>query len=267
MAGKELYMRTDGEKDLYIKTGLDPWDTCMGGLKKGSLFLLGSRPSHGKTIFSLNIACQSTLNGPYNTLFFSLEMDKGRIYQRLYAIANNTPYKQCPTDKNLLERDFKPKAALVIDDKPMPNVEEICTRADQMAEELKTQGKQLDLMIVDYLELMRPSDPTLSLGDSFKQKLQRLKVLAQKLNIAILVLSQVSRSTTPYGIQEDLPDLSGFRNMDDETFELVDGLGMLYRPLQTTEALLIVKKSPSGFKDKIPLSFDKDTFIFSAEGI
>lgn len=263
MLYKELYMHKNGN-DFYVATGLETFDKKVGGLKKGSLSLLGSRPSIGKTAFAVNIIGKSCLNEKFHILFISLEMSKERIYQRLYAVQNNVPYTHCVGKKPVEENN----AFLVIHDEPHQSVKEIRMNTIQFLEELRSKNMQLDLLIVDYLQLIQPHDITVNRTAIFKQILLGLKELAEEFNIAVLVLSQISRSRVYQEDIEGTPCVSDFKDIDKEIFESVDFVGILHRSNPDNENMeLIIKKSPAGFVGNTPLLFNNSTLIFSAKSM
>ena len=191
-----------------IATGLGHLDGILGGLQAGQSIVFAGRPGMGKTTLATNIALNvAEPNGPIDPEtgeqqqgkavgFFSLEMEGEQIAQIL--LARRT---RIPTDRqragDLNENDWRrllaakaqiAKLPFHIDCTPKMTVEQIRIRAKR----LKKAGK-LDLLIIDYLQLIRPINPKSNRVEQVTQITQDLKALARELKTPTIALSQLSR--------------------------------------------------------------------------
>jgi replicative DNA helicase len=211
-----------------ISTGLSALDDLLGGLHPSDLLILAGRPSMGKTALATNIAFQAALNyriepdenGEDQRVagavvgFFSLEMSAEQLASRLLSeetgisshklrrgdISKDDFHKVVEASRRLARAPF------FIDDTPALSVAALRTRARRL---LRTQ--KLSLIVVDYLQLVRPSGTTKN--DNRVQEIgeitQGLKALAKDLNLPVLALSQLSRAVEQR--EDKRPQLSDLR--------------------------------------------------------
>lgn len=195
-----------------ITTGFLDLDAKTSGLQKSDLIMLAARPSMGKTAFALNIAQQAALRGKARVIIFSLEMSKEQLGQRLLSMEAKVDMQKLKTGK--LDRtdwdelsgaiDRLSKADIFIDDTPGINVLEIKNKCRRLKAE-----KGLDLIIVDYLQLMSYEGRAESRQQEITAISRFLKQLARELNCPVLVLSQLSRA--PEQRTDHRPILSDLR--------------------------------------------------------
>ncbi len=201
-----------------IRTKLLDLDELMGGLRKSDLILVGARPGEGKTSLALNIALSAAEDG-YSVLFFSLEMPLRQIVTRLlFSRARvdprplNRPGRMSERDIESLRRtvrDFD-RMKIHVDDSDVSPVD-LRSRARQ----LKREEHGLDLVIVDYIQLMRATEKgerrrdnrNLEIGDISRA----LKLLAKELDVPVLALSQLSRAPETREAAFAKPQLSDLR--------------------------------------------------------
>lgn len=177
-----------------ISYGLGCLDKVTDGLHRGDLIIIAGRPSMGKTTFALNIlesVCASGLSG----LLFSLEMSRQNNIDKMISSQGKVKYHHIrggQFDGGDWQRIIKASSRihdwrLFIDDTPAISLYELRSKARRLKK------KQLDVIVVDYLQLM-----TLPSKDSRVQGLgevsRGLKQLARELDVAIIALSQLSRS-------------------------------------------------------------------------
>ena len=200
-----------------IRTGLQDLDELMGGLRKSDLVLVGARPGEGKTSLALNIALAAG-HARKSVLIFSLEMPLRQIAIRLLfsqamvdARQLSRPGMLSEKDRNLVRNTLPVLARmpLHVDDSDVTPVE-LRTKARQLHRE---QG--LDLIVVDYLQLMRGGEPG---GRRFENRnleiaeiSRSLKLLAKELDVPVLALSQLSRAPEQRSGDFTAPRLSDLR--------------------------------------------------------
>ena len=182
-----------------VPTGFASLDAKLAGLQPSDLIVLAARPSMGKTALALNIARNAAVKSRVSVGMFSLEMSKEQLVDRLLVLEAGVDAWKLRTG-HLAERDF-PKLAtamdslasakLYVDDNAQLSIMEMRARARRLQAE---QG--LDLLIVDYLQLMEGSAKNRG-ADNRVQEISEisrsLKGLARELKIPVVALSQLSR--------------------------------------------------------------------------
>jgi len=200
----EDYMKLAQDPDSLTKgkvnTGFKTVDDFLGGFKPWELIVLAARPSMGKTSFALNVAANAATKFGKSVAIFSLEMGSEQIVDRLLSLEAEVPlvkFTKWELDDNDFEKigDAMAKlgvADIHIDDRGGSTVAEIRSKLRR----LKIEKGKLDLVIVDYLQLMH--SPTWRFAGNRVQEIgeisRGLKELARELNVPILALSQLSRA-------------------------------------------------------------------------
>ncbi|MGE0174032.1 MAG: replicative DNA helicase [Oligoflexales bacterium] len=202
-----------------VPTGLIKLDHITNGLQNGDLIVLAGRPGMGKTALALNVATCAALSGR-SVVLFSLETTKEQLMSRvLSSVAQVDLDKLRKGDLNEKEQDRLMEAArkvydsqefLAIDETPRISVNEIISRCRRYQKE-----GALDLVIIDYLELVRGSRISTT---SYEKKREiteinmSLKSLAKELGIPIMVLVQLNRG--PDARTDKRPKLSDLRECE-----------------------------------------------------
>jgi replicative DNA helicase len=197
-----------------IPTGFLRFDEMTAGLQPGELIILAARPSMGKTTLALNIAEAAALRHAKTVGVFSLEMSHQQLFFRLLCSEARVDAHRLRTgriDKDDWQRIIKAygtlsDAPIYIDDTPGIGIMEMRAKTRRLALE-----KGLDLLVVDYLQLMRGRGGRY---DSRQQEIsdisRSLKELAKELNVPVLALSQLSRAPEQRG-GDRRPQLSDLR--------------------------------------------------------
>lgn len=180
-----------------IMTGFKELDDMTTGMGRGDLVIVAGRPSMGKTAFCLSLAQNTSVKLKNATAIFSLEMSKAQLVQRMLCSEARVNMHQLRSG-TLPKRDL-PKlsfaagplseAPIFIDDTPAISVLELRAKARR----LKAQ-QGLDLIIIDYLQLMGSSGHVESRQQEISQISRSLKGVAKELDIPIIALSQLSRA-------------------------------------------------------------------------
>lgn len=254
-----------------IRTGYRDLDNMTAGFQRSDLIILAARPSMGKTTLVTNIAYNVATIEKKPVLFFSLEMSKEQLVDRMLADAANVDSWSIRTGK-LTDEDFMKlseasgelaEASIFIDDTPSLSVLEMRTKARR-----KHHEEPLGLIIVDYLQLMQTAT---NHGGNRVQEVSEisrgLKLIARELNVPLIALSQLSRSVesrTP-----PIPQLSDLRESGSIEQD-ADLVAFIYRPgyyepdnpevKNITE--LIVSKHRNGPTGKIQLYFHPERLRF-----
>ena len=264
-----------------VPTGFRKFDLATGGLRKSDLIILGARPSQGKTALALNIAHHASVNCGFPTAIFSLEMDRRSIYERMLcaaAMANvqqvRNGYFQYNRWPDLLrELGRLSEAPLYIDDTPGITITEIRMRSRRLANELAKQGKELGMIVIDYLQLIRTSGRTESRQQEVSEISRMLKELARNLQVPVLALSQLSRKNEDKSRQNNKPQLSDLRESGSIEQD-ADVVALIHRPSyykskdelppeEQRKALLIIAKQRNGPVGDVHLNFLGEYTLFT----
>ena len=183
-----------------FRTGYRDLDNKTAGLQRSDLIILSARPAMGKTTFVTNLAYNIATIEKKSVLFFSLEMSKEQLVDRMLADAAGVDSWNIRTG-NLSDEDFAKladamgemaEAPIFIDDTPGVSVLEMRTKARRAAHD-----GELGLIVIDYLQLMQGSGSAKSSENRVQEvsEISRgLKLLARELNVPVIALSQLSRS-------------------------------------------------------------------------
>lgn len=205
----ELHKRAEGLRG--IPTGYSDLDDTLAGLQKSNLIILAARPGVGKTSFALNIAQNVAVKYKLPVGFFSLEMSKEELVDRLLVAQADIDAWRLKTGK-LSEEDFTKlsnamgelaEAPIYIDDTPALSILEMRTKARRLQVEAG-----VELLIVDYLQLAR-SRQLENRVQEVSEISQGLKNLARELKVPILAISQLSRAVEQRGQKK--PQLADLR--------------------------------------------------------
>ena len=254
-----------------IRTGYRDLDTMTAGLQRSDLIILAARPAMGKTTLVTNLAYNVATIAKQPVLFFSLEMSKEQLVDRMLADASGVDAWNIRTG-NLSDDDFSKlseamgemaEAPIFIDDTPGLTVLEMRTKARRVAHEAP-----LGLIIVDYLQLMQSS------GRSDGNRVQEvseisrgLKLIARELNVPLIALSQLSRTVETRSPQ--IPQLSDLResgsieqDADIVTFIYRPGYYEPDNPEFENITDLIIAKHRNGPTGKVQLFFHPERLRF-----
>lgn len=209
-----------------ISTGLIDMDKKLGGLHKSDLLILAGRPSMGKTSLATNIAFNVAKaykrgmmpDGNEGTVeggvvgFYSLEMSAEQLAARILSEAAEVPSEQIRRG-DMTEGEFRrfveaakslEACPLFIDDTPALPISQLAARARRLK---RTHG--LDLLIVDYLQLVRGAGKSENRVNEISEITMGLKAIAKELNIPVIALSQLSRQVESR--EDKRPQLSDLR--------------------------------------------------------
>lgn len=227
----QLQDALDGKRQVGLSTGYGKLDELITGLKPGEMFVLAARPSIGKTSFALNVVRNVAMHKIKNeneperkasALFFSLEMTHKQLARRLICMEaqmseqdfySKNPEVQASVRKKTSQLtsavEALKDAEIFIDDSPILTITDMTAKARLKNAELKNKKHKLDVIIIDYLQLMKAD------GESRQQEVANIssgiKALAKSLNIPILVLAQLNREVEKAGSSKARPKLSHLR--------------------------------------------------------
>ncbi|MEO0073854.1 MAG: replicative DNA helicase, partial [candidate division WOR-3 bacterium] len=262
--------RALGEKRQVtgIETGFRELDLKTSGLQDGELIVVAGRPSMGKTAFALNIAVHASLRHKLPVAVFSLEMSSESLIQRLLcaeariSLQNLRRGALTPQERTRLTTALGPlgEAPIYIDDSPALTALDIRARARR----LRSEHRDLGLIIVDYLQLMEvPSDRRRERNrqQEVADISRSLKAMAKELDVPVIAVSQLSRE--PEKRSDHRPQLSDLRESgaieQDADLVLLLYRGEQYFPEEESlrgRAEVIIAKQRNGPLGTVQLVFE-----------
>ncbi len=266
----KLYER--GRRITGLETHYTDLDELTSGLQRKELIIVAARPSMGKTAFALNIAENCAVRDNKAVAIFSLEMGREALLHRMLC-------SQSRVDSHKLRTGFLGKedmtklrdglealmpAAIYIDDTPGVSITEVRAKSRR----LKQREGRLDLIVVDYLQLMSGTAPGARRYENRTQEVSAisrgLKAIAKELDVPMLAVSQLSRAPETRGSKDNEPKLSDLRESG-AIEQDADVVMFLYRPDYydrndpdiENKAKLIIAKQRNGPTDTVQLAFLK----------
>ena len=252
-----------------LATGFKDLDTMLSGLQKSDLVILAARPSMGKTTLALDIARKSSVIHEKSVLIFSLEMSSQQLVDRMLSAESRVNAWNLRTGRLSSDREFSQlrdsldklaKAKIYIDDQPGNSI----VRMKALSRRLKME-KGLDLIIVDYLQLMTTSRNHDSMVNQVTEISRSLKGLAKELDVPVLALSQLSRAIESRGGKPRLSDLrdSGSIEQDADVVMFIHSEDKGKDQMEKTNiAEILIEKHRNGPTGKVELYFDEKTTTF-----
>ncbi len=192
-------------------TGISDLDRMITGLNKSDLIILGARPGMGKTSFALNLARNVAVNAGKTVCFFSLEMTRDQLAQRMLSSEAGIKSEKFRTGE--IEPDewttiakaseHLSKANIYFDESSNITVPEMKAKLRRM--------KDVGLVVIDYLGLMHTPRPNDNRVQEISEITRSLKIMAKELNIPIIACAQLSRGTEQKG-KSHKPALADLRD-------------------------------------------------------
>jgi replicative DNA helicase len=245
------------KKKGSLMTGFGTIDSILGGIRKSTVFIVGARPSTGKTTFALNIAANQLKDANKKVMFFSLEMSSEMIYERVISAKHLISYESF--SRNTLtdeETEIVKKEALelkkdgrflVVDD--VYNVEHICNLINE---------NKPSLAVVDFMQIISATGRFENVRSKIDYISNLFKRTAKSTGCVILVLSQLSRGGKDAPSMSDLKESGGLEQDGDVIF-------LMHRPyvlnkgdrsIKPEQTELLIDKNKFGRTGKIDLHFD-----------
>ncbi len=265
----EYLTRHRGEM-IGIPTGFANIDALLTGLQRSDLVILAARPSVGKTALALSIAHHAARRWKQRVAFFSLEMSSEQVVQRLLASEtgiNSQRLRKGEIADDEWSRFMKVSSDLAetlffVDDTPSISALELRTKARRLHAEFG-----VDLIVVDYLQLMRGDFRSENRVQEIASISRALKALARELNVPVLALSQLSRGVESR--TDKIPRLSDLRESG-ALEQDADVVMFIYRkdmhgitaPEQANLAQIIIAKHRNGPVGTVELFFQKELAKF-----
>ncbi|HEY5095256.1 MAG TPA: replicative DNA helicase [Candidatus Eremiobacteraceae bacterium] len=255
-----------------VPSGFKRLDQFTAGFQAGELIIVAARPSMGKTSLALNITMYAARDAGKAAALFSLEMSNEQLVQRLLSGEAKLDAQRLRTG-NIKDEEWSDITAamgvlaevpIYIDDSAALTVSEVRSRCRRLKA-----NTGLDLIVVDYLQLLRPSNPRVTSRVEIIDEICRgLKALAKELKVPVIALAQLNRS--PEMRNDKRPMLSDLRESGGIEQE-ADVVAFIYRdeyynaPTPENEHLaeIIIAKQRNGPTGTVMLRFDKKFTTFS----
>ena len=263
-----------------LETGFTQLDRITNGLQKSNLIVIAARPGVGKTSLAMNIVEHACLVNGKVAAVFSLEMPREEIVQRLICAYAKVSMEKALSGKlgqsewrNLVRASDKlKKSKIYIDPSSRVTPAEILSKCRRLA----AREGRLDLVMIDYIQLMGGDNASLKGGNTFENRQQEvsqitrsLKIMAKELNVPVIALSQLRRIQTQEPQLSDLresgaieqdADIVMFISRPDVTASAED---MLKKNIVKGAADLIIAKHRNGSLGRVALRFigERTSFI------
>ncbi len=261
---------------IGIPSGFSGLDKITTGLNKSDLIIIGARPGMGKTAFALNLARNVAVNENKVVAFFSLEMSRDQLVQRVLsseALIESSKMRTGQLSQDEWERladagQRLGKAPLYFDESAGITVPEIKAK-------LRRMNPKPDIAFIDYLGLMQSATKKENRVQEISDITRNLKILAKELKIPVVVCAQLNRETESKGKKSHKPQLSDLRESGSIEQD-ADIVLFMYRELyygtpgeeeqnqyDEHKAECIVSKNRHGGVDSVPLHWDGQYTRFS----
>lgn len=269
----KLTLITGEDKEKYkgIPSGFGMLDKYINGLNKANLILIGARPAMGKTSFALNLAQNITMLSRKKCVFFSLEMKREELAERLLSAQSGVESQKLKTGELTNDEWVRLGNAagqfndveLYLDDTSSITVPEIKSRIMRM--------RDVDCIIIDYLGLIASATKKENRVQEVSEITRNLKMMAKDLDIPVICCAQLSRGTEGHGNKSHRPQLADLRESGSIEQD-ADIVLFLYRPGYYDEARddddaedvdankteLIVAKNRHGATGTVEMTFDRE---------
>ncbi len=254
-----------------VPSGIRELDVLLGNFQKGDVYILAARPGQGKTSLELSILLNAARLGK-RCAFFSLEMSRNKVASRLIAQDTGLNVQMLNTGK--LSDDQWPtftagiecmeKLPIFIDDTPAISPAQVLTRCRRLI----LDSGPLDLVAIDYLQLMKSGGKTENRTQEIGLISRSLKTLAKELDVPVLAAAQLNREIEKRADRR--PQLSDLRESGDLEQD-ADVVVFLYQPdpenntAGTVQTDLIVAKQRNGPVGTISTVFQKSITRFESK--
>lgn len=271
LAKVQEFARRESHALTGLATGFRELDQMTSGLQKNDLIIVAARPSMGKTALCLNIAQNAAVLEGAVVAVFSLEMSKEQLVMRM--LSSEAKVDAHRFRNGFLTRDewgrlaegigTLSEAKIFIDDTPGISVLEMRAKVRRLAAE----QKKIDLILVDYLQLMSGGKRIESRQQEVSQISRELKALAKEMNVPLIALSQLSRApearNPPKPMMSDLRE-SGSIEQDADVVAFIYR-DDYYKPSEENAGLaeLLIAKQRNGPVGTVKLAFLKEFTKFT----
>ena len=274
----DLLNSPDRDKYRGIPTGIGLLDRTITGLNRSDLIVLAARPGVGKTSFGLNIARHASVVSKRRVAFFSLEMSREQLASRLLsteASVEGTKLRSGDLNDDEWTRiieagDILGRAELYFDDAPGITVPQMKAKVRRL--------KHVDLVIVDYLQLMSGGKKSDNRVNEISDITRNLKIMAKELDVPVIAMSQLRRPTER--TKDHRPGLSELRDsgsieqdadivifLHREAYNAASEGGEVTEDMDTSAAQIIVAKNRHGATIDIDVHWQAEYMRFTSREV
>ncbi|MFN3188696.1 MAG: replicative DNA helicase [Candidatus Paceibacteria bacterium] len=261
------HLSANQDEKRGVQSGFTSLDNLLAGFQRSDLIILAARPSMGKTTFALDVARNAALQYGASVGIFSLEMSDQQLVDRMLAAEAGVDSWKLRTGRLSNDQEYQAvqeamaklsEAKIHIDDQAGNNILKMRSAARRLKNE-----HGLDMLIVDYLQLMSPTSTKAS--DSMVQQVteisRSLKILARELDVPVIALSQLSRAVEQRGGKPRLSDLrdSGSIEQDADVVMFIHREDKMNKDVEAERpniAEILVEKHRNGPVGSAELYFD-----------
>lgn len=258
--------RANGNYDEFgLETGFPCLDKCLWGLQKSDLIIVAARAGVGKTAFALNVINHSAIENKKKVAFFSLEMPKSQILDRLYSLGVELPNYKIKTGK--FDGKFKDieafkeklkESGLYLDDDSNNTVQSMTLKAKRLQRKCG-----LDLVVIDYLQFIKPQEKTGNRFQDVGEIARGLKSMARTLNVPVIALCQLNRQLDNDNREPTLADLRESGEIENNADIVMFLNSKSGRAADVKDIDLIIGKFRNGQMKSIRMSYRGECFKFS----
>lgn len=250
---EKVEARALGTETMGIKTGYDMLDNAIGGLRPGRIMVIAARTGQGKSTIALNMAAHIAAAGK-RVGFFSCEMERQEVAERLVALLGNVDCLKLATGKDLRPIDFNGitegcgkiyNMDFYLDDTQYIKISELKSRIRKMAR----QG--IDVVFIDYLTLIDLEDNRLPRPERVGLLCKILNRISGEIGVPIVALSQLNRNAE--GKEPSIADLRQSGEVEEDARAVL----MIWREDEHSQNLIAeLKKNGGGPKAKFKLGYN-----------
>ena len=256
-----------------VPTGFKDLDNLLSGFQKSDLIILAARPSVGKTSLALDFVRHAAVQAKHGVAFFSLEMSKEQLVDRMVSAESKVNAWKLRTGARLYDNEWGliqeslnrlRDSNIFIDDEPAISPIKMKSKLRKMNSKHK-----VDLVIVDYLQLMSSHKNYDSMVNQVTEISRSLKGIAKEFNVPVIALSQLSRAVETRGGKPKLSDLRDSGSIEQDA----DVVMFIHRDdyqksasdrdmSGPSEAEILIEKHRNGPTGFVKLHFDKEKTSF-----
>ena len=280
------YIKTLSERDGHVpglESGFDRLDEFTAGFRDNDLIIIAARPGMGKTALSLNICTSILLNLEKPILFFSLEQDREQLIRRMLSSVAGVSHGKLDRGVGMTTQDWQQlesarislsKSEFFIVDRPNITLEDMMSQIRRINRELREHknepNNRLAMVVVDYLQLVKPSRDRNSRVIELGEVSRGLKALAKEFKIPVVSVAQLNRNVE--NRENKRPRMADLRDSG-EIEQDADLILFIYRDevydehsAQKGKAEIIIGKHRNGPRGDLTLDFQANLMKFSNEG-
>lgn len=266
-----------------LESGYERLDQLTAGFRDNDLIIIAARPGMGKTALALNICTNILLSLEKPILFFSLEQDREQLIRRMLSAVAGVSHGKLDRGKELTTQDWQQlesarhslsKVEFFIVDRPNVTLEDMKSQIRRINRELRERAKEpndkLAMVVVDYLQLVKPSRERTSRVIELGEVSRGLKALAKEFRIPVVSVAQLNRNVE--NRENKRPRMADLRDSG-EIEQDADLILFIYRDevydehsSEKGKAEIIIGKHRNGPLGDLKLDFQANLMKFSNEG-